>query len=153
MEDKTMLSKHKYIYGVKKNNLGEVIVERWPVIYTNKSFVYYKTPSADALKISKTKAVRRVCSILDVANINPYFYEMFWDVPTDVRKKLPYYAKYIKLEEKRKECNTKKANINSMKATIEHEEKAYVLAQIELSELEEEIDKLKGKGDLEGESL
>lgn len=36
------LSKQKYIYKTYKNHLGELHCEKYPVIYANKEYVYYK---------------------------------------------------------------------------------------------------------------
>jgi len=51
------LNKVKYLYSVHKESDG-MHCERFPVVYANKTFFYYKVPGSDYLRTAQVGAVR-----------------------------------------------------------------------------------------------
>jgi hypothetical protein len=84
MIDKTTLSKHKYIYRIYENTVGEIHCAKYPIIYLNSKVVYFK--DARKQEYLANVLVSKVCDNFTVyaqAVLDKYYKtidDYFWDV-------------------------------------------------------------------------
>lgn len=131
MQDKSKLSKNKYIYRLYV--AGKVLhVEKYPIIYSNKSYTYYKMPTRDTLDSKATWTL--VDSFEQTLSYN-FIYAL-----TNTEKFLSFAPSEDQLEELRANLGLvhKKSNM-SRKEELEREisraESIIIKAKNELAEM------------------
>lgn len=133
MFDKKTLSKQKYIYTAYISSDGILHVEKFPVIYINKTLVYYKRPGIDTLGCKSIKDVYDSFKSLPYEKINTLYYYsyqtvLFWsakDTPKTIEElKLRYEEEKYKKEKEETEQKVKEAK-RIYEATLEQYKKKY----------------------------
>lgn len=111
MLDKENLSKQKYIYCVYSENIldDKVHIERFPIIYINNKYVYFKVPGNESLTLKSISSVKDSLESLTDYEIDclAWNHQYFWTMD----KNAPETLKEIKekrnqkiLEQKRKQA-------------------------------------------------
>ena len=139
MLDKENLSKHKYVWGAKKDLFGNLIVERWAIIYINSKWLYYKVPGKDELEYCRTESVFERFTPDKSKFINQYYFKLFWENPKNSQKYIENYEQYTKMCMKRDKVKDVATRLNSAREQVRSLENLYVRVQIELDEMKEQF--------------
>ena len=95
MTDKEFLSKQKHIYVITYD--GERLhCEKFPVIYLNLQYVYYRQNGCDELKKICFGSVRDTIDDADLVYLDRYGKRYVWNVPKDFNEKNAEYMKDVK---------------------------------------------------------
>lgn len=138
MLNKETLSKQKYIYYVHKSDGYETHIERFPIVYINSKYVYFKRAGQDQLGCRFISEVKD--SLTDIFNIDYQFiYEhnrYFWNPEENPNEVVAELKK--KADEKRI-----KQNKSWAEKELERAKQAYERAQ-EKYNLWKELESKKG---------
>lgn len=110
MLDKEMLSKQKYIYCVYSGKDDCLNVERFPIIYINNRYVYYKKPGSETLDYKSISFVKDSLNSLKDYEINHLRFqrELFWNVDENIPETLDSLKKkYKDMKIKREKAEAK----------------------------------------------
>lgn len=120
MLDKETLSKQKYIYCVYAGRDDNLNVERFPVIYINNHYVYFKKPGNEQLNSLTLPAISDSLDSLDLHDINSlrFCHKYFWNIDKDIPET------FNKLREKYKRANFEKEKYEA-KQKLELAKKIY----------------------------
>ena len=84
--DKEKLSKHKHIY-VLTCDAERAHAQKFPIIYINQEYVYYRVNGAPELERVRTNAVKENINGIDFTKLNRYSLRVYlWDLPEDSQK-------------------------------------------------------------------
>ena len=127
MTDKEFLSKYKYIYVITCDG-DRLHCEKFPVIYLNLQYVYYRQNGCDELKKICFGSVRDTIDDADLVYLDRYGKRYVWNVPKDFNEKNAEYMNDVKkkklkitYERLKKDCEYAKRRFK------EAEEKLYKL--------------------------
>lgn len=121
--DKEFLSKHKYIYQI---DMHQCTIQRFPVIYINKEFTYYKFPGGTTLNCVRTNDVcdNLTESVLDT--VYGRIYELYsWNISDNARQLL----NTLRVDDRRRklmqEIASSKARCATLSRQLEEEKQRY----------------------------
>ena len=105
--DKTTLSKHKHIHRLYYADDGKYHIEKFPVVYMNEKYTYFKTGRQQMLVHVRTDAVYNSCEEFDEEHLWRYVSIYFWEAEENAleivrRKKEECRRKTLEKELKRK---------------------------------------------------
>lgn len=118
---KEFLSKHKYIYQI---NMHQCTIQRFPVIYINKEFTYYKFPGGAILNCVRTNDVcdNLTESVLDtVYGRIAWLYS--WNISDNVRQLLNTLGVDAKRRKLMQDIASSKARCDTLSKLLEEEKK------------------------------
>lgn len=126
---KETLSKRKFIYRLYDDRVGLPHIEKYPVIYINEEYVYFKVAGKQELGCKEIRYTKKGLS--DYINKNYYGYtreSFFWEEDTNLE------CLYSDVSEQRKMLQKKllKAEILTKKQSVQRLEKEYNRALNEL---------------------
>jgi hypothetical protein len=113
--NKETLSKHKYIYTIDS---GAKSIQRFPVIYVNKHYVYYKVPANQGLSCIRTEIVR---DSLSEARLLEGRFQYVWGIDDDARQLLSRLKTKIRLAELESAISSSKARCTTLSTQLEKE--------------------------------
>jgi hypothetical protein len=113
--DKETLSKHKYIYTIDS---GAKSIQRFPVIYVNKHYVYYKVPANQGLNCIRTEIVHDSPS---EARLVEGRFQYIWEIDGDARQLLSQLKSKIRLAELKSAISSSKARCTTLSFQLERE--------------------------------
>lgn len=126
MLDKETLSKQKYIYTAYVSSDGILHVEKFPVIYINKTLVYYKRPGIDTLGCKSIKDVYDSFESLPYEKINTLYYYSYQTVLFWSAKDTPKTIEELKSRKEKEEAEQKLKEAKRIyEATLEQYKKKY----------------------------
>lgn len=95
-EEKATLSKHKYIYCINGAN-GTLMAQKFPVVFINKSYTYFRVNGSDELARIETRHVGN--DLFDervlFALLNQYSWHHTWKLPEDFSERNQEYVKMV----------------------------------------------------------
>ena len=96
--DKDKLSKHKHIYVLTCDD-ERAHAQKFPIIYINQEYVYYRVNGAPELERTRTSAVKENIDGIDFTKLNRYSYRVYlWDLPEDFVSKNKEYINQARKE-------------------------------------------------------
>ena len=117
------LSKYKYLYRIYEANKN-INMEKYPIIYSNKSYMYYKTGKGDALSYIKLDDVSSKYEDKSLKELN-YYRRSIWVLNVsefdmeDVRNKYFNKTKEDLVEKAKEKLDKAIQNYNDAKASYE----------------------------------
>lgn len=140
-EEKELLSKHKHIFAIK-GGYDTFSVGKFPVIYINKSYVYFRINGNDHLSYVCTSQVQKeVPEGSELYNIlhDTCGVRYFWSIPDDlISKKKEYIRKASEAREKEYRIHVVK-QYKKAKRDFEMAEKKYLEIADDLQDDEKEF--------------
>lgn len=120
--DKDKISKLKHIYQVRQDAENNIHIEKFPIIYINSKFIYYKANGDDMLSILPVKDIReKFPDDYDVRRYNAiYFWFSAYKSQREIDEEINDLKYQIKESEKTKKI--KELN-NSIRKKIEELQK------------------------------
>lgn len=96
--DKEKLSKHKHIYVLTCDD-ERAHAQKFPIIYINQEYVYYRVNGAPELERARTSAVKENIDGIDFTKLNRYSHRVYlWDLPEDFMSKNKEYMNQARKE-------------------------------------------------------
>ena len=96
--DKEKLSKHKHIYVLTCDD-ERANAQKFPIIYINQEYVYYRVNGAPELERTRTSAVKENVEGIDFTNLSRCRLRVYlWDLPEDFVSKNKEYMKQARKE-------------------------------------------------------
>lgn len=119
--DKEFLSKHKYIYQI---DMHQCTIQRFPVIYINKEFTYYKFPGGTTLNCVRTNDV---CDNLTESVLDTVYGRIArlysWNISDNVRELLNTLGADAKRRKLMQAIASSKARCDTLSRQLEEEKK------------------------------
>lgn len=91
--DKEFLSKCKYFYILTCDE-ERLHIQKFPIIYINQHYVYYRINGADILSFVDLWRVKDDISEIDLADLDRYSRRYLWTVPDDFQEKNGEYMEH-----------------------------------------------------------
>lgn len=113
--DKETLSKRKYIYTI---DAGAKSIQRFPVVYANKHYIYYKVPGNQGLNCIRTEIVHDSPS---EARVLQNRFQYVWEIDGDARQLLSQLKSKIRLAELKSAISSSKARCATLSTQLEKE--------------------------------
>lgn len=96
--DKEKLSKHKHIYVLTCDD-ERAHAQKFPIIYINQEYVYYRVNGAPELERTRTSAVKENVDEINFTNLNRCRIRAYlWDLPEDFMSKNKEYMNQARKE-------------------------------------------------------
>lgn len=125
--NKENLCKHKWIYYVYTNSNGDNHIEKYPIIYINKKYVYFKRSREDKLGMTYTNNVKTdLAAVFQRGYKYLYEHDRYYWIHEENSDSIIKAAK-AKFDEENKNRwkNIAKADLERAKKNYEHALKVY----------------------------
>lgn len=141
--DAKNLSKHKYIYRIYVSKTGEYHYEKYTIIYSNASYVYFKIHGYDRLcEVDIHRIHDSLQDITERCKFSPFMTIYLWNDEGISKESFGVFVKKLEIEYVKNEIIRTEARCTHLSTSLELASSKLKPLQKRLEDLEDEITKM-----------